>query len=162
MKIKIVIFIIIILGIVLTPVLLYTIGNRYATSESIYEEHWNIVLPSDFKQIYHNQDKHDFQGKGRCYTIYETTEMNILPMMSSEKKAATELLSIIGNSKDSKKKDMEEFVQAIATDLRIPEIHKPQFDDFYLWQKLVKYGDNTLSILYFPNVHKIYFVEELR
>lgn len=157
MKIKIVVLIIIIMGIVLMPVVLYNIGNRYFSREGIYEENWDINLPSDFKKIIHYQDQHDFQGDGRRYTVYETKETSFLPI---NPKNSEEIQTIAGDSKNGRNDDIEEFVKTIAADLKINEIYKPKFNYYYVWQKLVKY-DDALIVIYFPNSNKVYFVEEI-
>lgn len=143
---------IIIMGIILTPVLVYSIGNRYYTRESIYETNWDINIPTDFERIYN--------GQGKRYTIFVTNELSLSTMMNSEKRE-NKIQTYDGNLLDGRDNDIEEFVQAIATDLKIPEIHKAQFDEYYEWRKLVKYGNDTLIILYFPRANKVYFVEEL-
>ncbi|MDD3172475.1 MAG: hypothetical protein PHF63_02190 [Herbinix sp.] len=159
MKFKIVILIFVIIGIILTPVLLYNLGNRNFTKERIYDKNWDIHIPSDFKIIYHNQDQHDFQGDGRRYTIFVTKETSFLPIIYSQKNAK-EIQTIDGCSSDGRNYDIEEFVQAITTDLKIPENYIPKFEEYYVWQKFVNYG-NTLVVFYFPGNNKVYFIEKL-
>jgi hypothetical protein len=147
------------MGIILMPILLYYIGESDFLRESIYESYWDINIPPDFKQIYHNQDQHDFQGKGIRYTLFVTKETSTLPLINFSKNTK-EIQTIDGSSSDGRNYDIEEFVQTVASDLNIPENDKPNFDEYYIWQKFAKYG-NTLIVLYFPNANKVYFVEKL-
>jgi hypothetical protein len=159
MKLKKVLFIIIIIGIVLIPILFYYIGVSDFSQESIYALNWDIQIPSNLKKIYHNQDQHDFQGKGKRYTLLITNETHSLPLIAL-KNNSMEVQTFEGNSNNGRNYDMEEFIQAIATDLSVPENIIPKFDQYYGWQKFVKNG-NILAVLYFPEENLVYFIEKL-
>ncbi|HBY71345.1 MAG TPA: hypothetical protein DEG06_03790, partial [Lachnospiraceae bacterium] len=62
MRTKKILSILILLGIILVPILLYYFGGSIPTQKYIYEINWDIDIPSDYKPIYQSQDKHDFQG----------------------------------------------------------------------------------------------------
>lgn len=157
MKIRRVIFTLIIIGIILIPILFYYFGESDFSQESIYELNWGINIPSNLKIVYHNQDKHDFQGKGKRYTLFETNEIYKLPLITS-KDDSKEVQGYYGSSKSDY--NIEEFIQTITTDLNVPESNMPKFDRYHVWQKFVL-RENALIVLYFPNDYKIYFIEEL-
>lgn len=159
MKLKKVLFIISIIGIILIPILLYYFGVRDFSQESIYELNWDIQIASGLKKIYHNQDKHDFQGKGKRYTLFATNEVHPLPLITL-KNNSKDVQTFDGNSNNGRNYDMEEFIQIIATDLSVPENNIPKFDQYYGWQKFVKNG-NILTVLYFPEENLVYFIEKL-
>ena len=159
MKIRRIFFALIIIGIILILFLLYYFREGNFTHKSIYELNWDINIPSDLKMIYHDQDKHDFQGKGKRYTILESHGSYEGPLIIS-KGSKKELQSYSGSSKDETKHDVEEFINTIATDLNVPENKLPEFDRYYVWQKFVM-RENVLIVLYYPNDYKIYFIEKL-
>jgi hypothetical protein len=159
MKKKKVLYIIIIIGIILIPILLYYFGVSDFSQESIYELNWDIQIPSNLKKIYHNQDKHDFQGKGKRYTLLITNEVHPLPLVAL-KNNAKEVQTFEGNSNKGRNYDIEKFIQTIAIDLSVPENKTPKFNQYYGWQKFVKNG-NILTVLYFPEDNIVYFVETL-
>lgn len=158
MRIRLALLILIIIGIILIPVILYYIGENNISQKSIYEVNWNIQIPSNIKQLYHNQDKHDFQGKGLRYTIFLIKEDSTFPLISIKKN--TKNIIIEGSSGNGRDYNIEEFVHTIALELEISEKNKPIFDENYYWQKFLRYG-NTLIVVYFPNINKAYFVEKL-
>lgn len=157
MKTKKILFIIIVIGIILIPILLYYFDKNEFSQKNIYETNWNIRVPSDLKMLYHNQDKHDFQGKGIRYTVFATNNPHSLPLVSFITK---EIQSYDGNSNIESDYEIEEFIQTLVTDLKIPESNLPKFDEYYLWQELEKPG-GKLIILYFPYTSRMYFVEDL-
>jgi hypothetical protein len=159
MKIKRTVFAIIIIGIIFIPILLYYFGKSNFSQESIYELNWDIEVPSNIKAIYHNQDEHDFQGKGKRYTLLETNEIYKLPLVTV-KDASKGLQTYDGSSSQGRNYEIEEFVQSITTDLKVPENKSPKFDRYYVWQKFV-IRENVLIVLYYPNDFKIYFIEKL-
>ena len=160
--IMIIFAIIIIVGIILIPALIYTAGKIYFTRERIYEGTWEINIPSNFKESYHYTSPRGFQGDGIRYTIFVATEMNSnISLIMNSTNRAKEIETRTGHSKDGRSKDIERFVQAIITELAVPEKNKPPFDVFYMWQERIKHGSDILVILYFPHTNRVYFAEEL-
>jgi len=159
MRIKKIVFIVLALVIISVPIILYYFGGSIPTQEYIYESNWDIDIPSDYKLIYNSQDKHDFQGKGYRYTIFTVKEIDNSALITLPKN--TNKIQIYnGNSSDSINNDIEEFVQTVASYVNISKGNEPEFEEYYLWQKLIKYGD-TLVVIYFPNSNKVFFVEKL-
>lgn len=147
------------IGIFLFSILLYYFGESDFSQQSIYELNWDIKMPSDLKKLYHIQDKHDFQGKGNRYTLFVTDEIHTLPLITLEN-ASKELQSFDGSSKDGRNYDIEELLQTITTELKVPDNKMPRFDEYYEWQKFVRHG-NILIVLYLPDDNSVYFVEKL-
>lgn len=159
MKIRGVFLTLIIIGIMLVPVLLYYIGESDFSQEHIYEANWDIHIPSDLTMIYHNQDKHDFQGKGNRYTVFETKEIYRLRLINM-KNSSKEIQSYYGSSNNGTNEDVVELIQTITSDLNVAKNYLPYYDRYYVWQKFTTRG-NTLIVLYFPRDYKIYFIEKL-
>lgn len=159
MKVKIVMLITLFIAIILVPVIIYKIGNHYGTLDNIYEMIWDIDISFVDKQIYHKEDQHGFQGDGTRYTIYVSEGSGVLPFVIS-KDSTKQIQTINGNSVDGRDFTVEEFVQDAVSELSIPQNHRPVFDEYYEWQKLIK-QDDTLIILYFPYNHYVYFIEKL-
>lgn len=162
MKLKLIIMAtIIIIGLVLIPVLLNQAGKIYFTRERIYKANWEINIPAFIKEIDHYTSPHGFHGDGTCYTIF-TVEQNLPPLIINSTSKPGEIETRNGIFQDDGSKDIEQFVQKIAVDLAVPESHMPPFNHFYYWRELVKHGNCTLVILYFPGTNRVYFAEELR
>lgn len=159
MKSKRILFIIIVIGIILIPMLLYYFDKNEFSQKNIYETNWDIRIPSELKTLYHKQDQHDFQGKGIRYTVFATNEPHSLPLVTFIN-TTKEIQSFDGNSNTERDYEIEALIQTIVTDLKISESNLPKFDVNYIWQKLVKPG-GKLIILYFPYTDRIYFIEDL-
>lgn len=157
MRLRRIIFTLIMIAVISIPILFYYFGESDFSQESIYELNWDINIPSNLKIVYHTQDKHDFQGKGKRYTLFETNEIYQLPLITL-KDDPKKLQTYYGSSNSDY--NIEEFIQTIMTDLNVPEHNMPDFDRYYVWQKFVL-RKNALVVLYFPNDYKIYFIEEL-
>lgn len=139
MKIKRVILIVIIITII--PIFLYYTGESNWSRESAFEVNWNINIPSDVEMIYNKNNQHGFEGDGSRYSIYiikdtSTLSLPLISLKNNKKKIQT----IDGSSSDDISYDIEEFVKTITSDLNIPENYKPKFDEYYNWQKFVKFG----------------------
>jgi hypothetical protein len=161
MKIKRVILIVIIITIIFIPIFLYYTGESNRSRESDFEVNWNINIPSDFEMIYNKNNQHGFEADGSRYSIYiikdtSTFSLPLISLKNNKKKIQT----IEGSSSDDISDDIEEFAKTITSDLNISENYKPKFDEYYNWQKFVKFG-GTLIIVYFPNVNKVFFIEKL-
>lgn len=159
MKFKIYISLILIL-IILIPILIYNTGKSYFSRDRIYELTWQIDIPANFKEIYHYTDKHGFHGDGLRYTVFKAKEMNSTALINY-KNEAKEIKRRIGNSKDTKDRNIERFVQNIISKLGVPEMNQPPFNRFFIFQEFIKRNDR-LVILYFPEINQIHFAEELK
>ncbi len=164
MRTKKILSILILLGIILVPILLYYFGGSIPTQKYIYEINWDIDIPSDYKPIYQSQDKHDFQGKGNRYTIFTTNEIDNSNLITLQKNAKNIQVyngsSNDPNSNNSGNTEIETFVQSVISGLNIPKSQEPVFTQYYLWQKFVRYG-KTLVVLYFPDRNQVFFIESL-
>lgn len=155
--VKIFLISIVLVIIIIIPILLYYFKYNPMRIQNFYEINWGIKLPSNLKLIYHNQDKHGFQGDGLRFTVYGISEKFFI---NAAKRNTKKIMIINGNSSDERDLSIEEFVHNIATELKIPKSEMPVFENYYYWYKLLKY-DDTLIILCFPNQNKVYFVEKL-
>ena len=155
---RIALLIVIIAGILFCSVILYYIFTGKISPKKIYEINWKIQISSNVEQIYHKQNKHNFQRKGLRYTIYFVNNVNTLPLINIRQNTKGILVSE-GNSGEGRDYDIEGFVYRIALELSIKEANKPIFDDKYYWQKFFRNG-KTLVVVYFPNISKAYFAEE--
>lgn len=164
MRIKKILSILVLLGIISVPIVLYYFGGSVPAPKSIYETNWDIVIPSDYQSIYQSKDKHDSQGKGNRYTIFSTEEIastNLIPLQKSTKNIHVfNGTSNDSNSNRSGNNEIETFVQTVTSGLNIPKNCEPEFSKYYLWQKFIRYG-KTLVVLYFPDSNKVYFIEQL-
>ncbi len=158
MKSKIIVCVILII-IILIPIFIYNVGKIYYSHEKIYELNWEIDIPSDFKEMYHVSDKRGFRGDGIRYTIFEVKNMEQSSILSSTK-GTREIEILSGDSKNVRNNELEQFVNTIVMELGIPENKRPQFHRYYIWQEFVKYND-TLVIIYFPEINLVYFAEKL-
>jgi len=129
------------------------------TKKYIYEFNWDIDIPSDYELIYQFHDKHDFQGKGKRYSIFAAEKIEASSLITLQEN--TKKFQIYnGISNDLNDNEIEIFVQAITSSLDIPKNREPKFEENYLWQKLIRYG-GTLVILYFPDINQVFFIEKL-
>ncbi|MDF2905846.1 MAG: hypothetical protein K0R34_1167 [Herbinix sp.] len=158
MKTKKSILIIITLGIILFPIFLFFLGKSFPSSGWIYEMNWNINIPKDFKLIYQKLDKHDFQGKGIRYTLFETKETVSFPLiiMANHQEIRTKN----GNSQSNGNNIIEDSFQQITTDLSISVGYCPKLDSYYEWQQFVKNG-SSLVVIYELGTGRIFFAERL-
>ncbi len=157
----VVLFLVTIAGALIMAALLYHAEKNYRMPERIYETYWGIDIPSDFRELYHTSTPQSFHGDGRRYTVIEAEKMNS-PLMVNAANGAKETEVYTGTSQDERNKDIEQYMKAISASLEVPEENKPPFDEFYVWKELKKYGNNTLAVLYFPELCRVYFAEELR
>jgi hypothetical protein len=150
--------IIITLGIILFPLFLFFLGKNIPSSGGIYEMNWNINIPKDFKLIYQKLDKHDFQGKGIRYTLFETKETVSFPLIVMANHP--EIRTKYGNSQSSDIKTIENSFQQIIIDLNTSVGYFPELDSYYEWQQFVK-NDSSLIVIYDPGRGRIFFAERL-
>lgn len=132
---------------VILPLRSYFVGKSFFTSKKIYEEIWNIVLPSDFEEIYTISSPTSFHGDGERYTIYYAKDID---------------KNYIRNFQNIKNPDIEYFVKSIVDKLEVENKNKPDFSQAYLWVKYEKVEQkDMLVILYFNENQTFYFIQSI-
>lgn len=160
MKIKRVVLIVIIITIIFIPIFLYYKGESNWSRESAFEEYWNINIPTGFEVIYKKNNQHGFEADGSRYSIYKIKDTSTLSLpLISLKNNNKKIYTIDGDSSDDLSEEIEEIVKTTTLELNIPERFKPKFDEYYNWQKFVKFG-GTLVVVYIPNENKVFFIEK--
>ncbi|WP_155812626.1 transposase [Oribacterium sp. oral taxon 078] len=121
-------------------IIIFCFGKYYFSIERIYKSDLNITLPK-IQRLLLNEQEESFTGDGSQVIIY----------LTDEKAGST--------YNTAKEKKIEYAVKKTLSDLKVKYEWYPNFKEKYYWKMHVKNGGfDTVYILYFPQIRKVYVV----
>lgn len=124
---------------------LYGAGYYYFSDARIIEQNWNVVLPSDMKEVYGKSGPTDFQGHGSTYSVYKL------------KDSSAKILDGVSAAKNA---DMEQAVTDILNDIGVSKDQYPNFSATYRW-KIISQYTYKLYVIFDPDHSLIYLVSNI-
>lgn len=119
----------------------------HSTAE-LYENHWDIQIPSEWEEIYYIDSGSSFHGDGERYSIYENVSGGSIWDSS---------IPFLKGSNDDVLADIQFVMEALA----VVEEKQPDFTKPYVWARLSKEGGDYLVILFVPEENMLYLAEYL-
>ena len=121
-------------------IIIFCFGKYYFSIERIYKSDLNITLPK-IQRLLLNEQEESFTGDGSQVIIY----------LTDEKAGST--------YNTAKEKKIEYAVKKTLSDLKVKYEWYPNFKEKYYWKMHVKNGGfDTVYILYFPQIRRVYVV----